>query len=161
MIQSAHIDEPIGDRRLWYKNLYASRGMTWNGPEPDEFSPANREEEIEINEGLLDGTFTPRNDYEKRYVAFMKGPHPRDGRPVKTVKCKNCGCEWKLAGYPAGKQTKFTDEINCHQLIDKNKCVWLWPNLCQPCADRREAKPIKPTTEPKPEKKIRHAFKDQ
>jgi hypothetical protein len=139
------LDEPIGDRRWWYKKHYEQvTGVDWQGEGPDAFSPHTLSEENKIRWAILQGTLQPRNRFEEDVLSLIEYPRHRSEWPKKWVTCRKCKCDWTCTGYPAGKQTKFTDSINCHQLVEKSGYVWFWPNLCQTCADIREAKPMKP-----------------
>lgn len=135
--------EPSGDKRWWYTELYKHFNLEWMGREPDRFSPHNLVEENQINLAILEGRLEPRNQSERLIRDLIDKARPKAQWPQKWVTCRICKSDWRPPGYPAGKQTKFTDAINSHQLIDSAGYIWLWPNLCQPCADRREAK-LKP-----------------
>lgn len=148
-------DQPIGDQRWWYKQHFEHRSdLGWQGPEPDKFSPHNLAEENEIKKAILEGRLEPRNHFEQIHRSLIAAPRPSSHWPTKWVTCRKCGCEWNCIGNPAGKQNKFTDEMaaGCYQLHDKDGYLWIWPMICQPCADRREAKPK--TTVPSPAKRV-------
>jgi hypothetical protein len=137
-------DSPIGDRRWWYREAYKRHGgLEWQGPEPDLFSPHTGTEENLIKLAILEGLMEPRNHFEDLHRILIAMPQTKVNWPKKWVTCKRCKCDWTCTGYPAGKQSKFTDQINCHQLIDESGYVWFWPNICLACADYREAKPVK------------------
>lgn len=126
-------DEPIGDRRAWYQKLFARVGMEWGGADPDVYSPVDRQEELQINEALLEGTLQPRNEWERRYLGFMGGPHRIAARPKQWIVCKLCKSEWQVDGYPAGQTAALAG-------IGRDR--WLWPNICECCADKPKPKPV-------------------
>jgi hypothetical protein len=139
------LDEPIGDRRWWCQDHYRSRtDLPWSGESPDTFSPHTQSEEKQIKHAIIQGLLKPRNRFEELHLSLIDKPILRADWPKKWVTCRKCKCDWTCTGYPAGKQSQFTDSISCHQLIDKEGYVWFWPTLCQTCADIREAKPMKP-----------------
>jgi hypothetical protein len=152
-------DPPAGDKRWWYKEAYNRHGgLEWKGPEPDIFSPHTGTEEFQIQQAILEGLLEPRNQYEDYHRSQIAEPRPKSEWPVKWVQCKRCKCDYSCTGYPAGKQSKFTNEIKCHQLVDKAGYVWFWPNVCQACADYKDS--FKIPKKPKPERKTRSVIKD-
>lgn len=136
-------DEPRGDKRWFNQALYLRHGWHWLGKTPSKYSPHTGTEEREIQEAILTGKLKPRNEHERKFRDQIALPRPKEFWPEKWVTCKICGCDWKQRGFPAGKQNKFTDHITSHQLVDESGMVWLWPNICQPCGDKRDAKPRK------------------
>jgi len=128
-----------------------------NSEPTDEYSPHTLEEENEMKQAILEGYLKPRNQYEIIHQSQICHPRPKAEWPQKWVTCKKCRCDWRCTGYPAGRQTKFSDQIRSHQLVDRDGFLWLWPNICQPCADFREAKPA---PKAKIEKKVKQPYKD-
>ncbi|HTD17861.1 MAG TPA: hypothetical protein VK673_21940 [Chthoniobacterales bacterium] len=145
-------DEPIGDKRWWFHEIYRRSGMVWLGPEPDEYSPHTRTEELAIESALRTGELWPRNDAEHRYVEFM-GAFKRQA-PEKWVVCRRCGVEWKAKGFPAGRMVDIAT-------IPGQQGGWLFPQICICCDDLMQAE-ARPQPKPKEEKEkvVRHPFKD-
>lgn len=132
-----YADEPRGDKRRFYYLMGRRHEFPWGGPEPDPASPGTKSEEDNVNAELLEGTREPRTDWERRYLAFMGGPHPKAERPKKWIKCQVCGSEYLQIGYPAGTTLSMAT-------AGERTEHWLYPNRCQACADRRDAKPAPP-----------------
>lgn len=130
-----HANEPIGDKRLWYKKLYESVSLGEGGMEPEGGVPATLLEERRLLDEVLEGKREPGTESERRYKDFMGNTGPRSGWPKRWVVCKRCGVEWDCTGYPAGRMSKSG---------------WLWPNICVSCDDLMQAKPVKKSPHPSP-----------
>ena len=142
-------DEPIGDKRWWYHELYRRSNWVWNGPEADIYSPHTRTEEAEIEKALLAGVITPRNEKESLYLDFMGGISKMAERPKKWCICRNCGVEWQVTGFPAGKKLVSLSTTLKGEKVSGYQGRWLFPNLCIPCDDHLFPKRIPKSKPPK------------
>lgn len=125
-------DEPVGDKRWWFQEIYRRNGTAWWGAKPDQFSPHTRTEELAIEVALLTGKIPPRNDHEANYLNFIGGVI-KSQRPTKKCACKRCGNVWVAKGWPAG-----SIQVSATRIDGKR---WLFPNICLACDDLMLAKP--------------------
>jgi hypothetical protein len=91
-------DCPLGDASRWLKNRAERLGERYTGPEPEPFSPANRQEEDRNLHQVLFGRRAPRTAFERRYLHFMGGI--REQPLKKRVTCVKCNAEFEANGYP-------------------------------------------------------------
>jgi hypothetical protein len=134
---------PIKDQRLWIKNIYAAAKLVWDGPEPDQWSPATLAEEQADFDAVLFGTRPPRNSQEQDYLDFMGGVRERQGQK-KWITCRWCSGDFVSYGFPA----PFRSGIPGVRPSDGR----FYPTICEMCGDMRDAVlTTKPETPPKPE----------
>jgi hypothetical protein len=134
-------NQPVGDQRWWFTEIYRRSDLMWGGPVPDQYSPHTRDEEMEIEKALLEGLISPRNEYEKRYLDFVEGPWYLAVRPKRWCVCHKCGVEWQSVGFPAGRLKRFNVALG--EIIEGYPGRWFFPNRCTPCDDRIQARAMR------------------
>lgn len=120
-------DEPICDKRLWLKNQSDKLDFPYTGPEPEEHSPRNKEEELQGLSDVLFGVRPPRTEHEKVYLEYCGGVQPKHGER-KWIRCRMCSTEFTSTGFPGQGGSR------------------LYPTICNPCADRRDSRLVSKTT---------------
>jgi hypothetical protein len=131
-INDLESDCPLGDASRWLKDRAERLGVHYNGPAPELFSPANREEEERNLYQVLFGRRIPRTAFERHFLRFMGGVR-EDPPPKKRVACSKCSREFEASGYPGPRGAEIR-----------------YPAMCQSCADKKYVNAKVPKREARP-----------